>query len=82
MDKDSMRVQITMPVDLVDEIDKQASKINLSRSSFITMVVSQYSEQKKVMESFRTLAKILENEDAEKQDKLMKILNDIDNTEM
>lgn len=73
-----MRVQITMPVDLVADIDLQASKVNLSRSSFITMVVSQYSEQKKAIEAFRTMAKILENEPAEKQDKLMKILSDID----
>lgn len=73
-----MRVQITMPVELVADIDQQAKKINLSRSSWITMVVTQYSEQKKIMETLQTMAKILEGEGKEKQDELKKIISDID----
>ena len=57
MDKDSMRVQITMPVDLVAEIDQQAKKINLSRSSFITMVVTQYSNQQKIISDIDDIKK-------------------------
>lgn len=57
MEKDSMRVQITMPVDLVSEIDQQAEKINLSRSSFITMVVTQYSNQQKIISDIDDIKK-------------------------
>jgi len=52
-----------MPEPLVDEIDSQARSLNLSRSSYITMVVTQYLEQRTVMATLQSLAKDLDSKE-------------------
>lgn len=59
----SKRVGIIMPEPLVNEIDKQAEALNLSRSSYITMVVTQYLEQRTVMATLQSLVKDLDSKE-------------------
>ena len=63
MKQKSKRVGIIMPEPLVDEIDSQARSLNLSRSSYITMVVTQYLEQRTVMATLQSLAKDLDSKE-------------------
>ena len=73
MKQKSKRVGIIMPEPLVDEIDSQARSLNLSRSSYITMVVTQYLEQRTVMATLQSLVKDLDKD----KDKDKEILKDI-----
>ena len=59
----SKRVGIIMPEHLVDEIDSQARSLNLSRSSYITMVVTQHLEQRTVMATLQSLTKGLDSKE-------------------
>ena len=63
MKQKSKRVGIIMPEPLVNEIDKQAEALNLSRSSYITMVVTQYLEQRTVMATLQSLVKDLDSKE-------------------
>ena len=80
MDKDSMRVQVTMPLDLVADVDKAAKKLNLSRSSYITMIVSQNAEQRRAMETLQTMSKMLVDADDSRKEQIRKVFSDIDDT--
>jgi len=62
LEQKSKRVGIIMPEHLVNEIDKQARSLNLSRSSYITMVVTQYLEQRTVMATLENLIDEFKNE--------------------
>lgn len=73
MEQKSKRVGIIMPEHLVDEIDKQARSLNLSRSSYITMVVTQHLEQRTVMATLQSLAK-----DLDSKEQLKKIIANAD----
>lgn len=80
LDKDSMRVQVTMPLDLVADVDKAAKKLNLSRSSYITMIVSQNAEQRRAMETLQTMSKMLVDADDSRKEQIRKVFSDIDDT--
>ena len=80
LDKDSMRVQVTMPLDLVADVDKAAKKLNLSRSSYITMIVSQNAEQRRAMETLQAMSKMLVDADDSRKEQIRKVFSDIDDT--
>ena len=61
-----MRVNINMPDDLQAEVDKKAKALNLSRSSYVTMIITQFFEQQKAMNTLEGLIDEIKKEQLEK----------------
>ena len=63
-----MRVNINMDEDLVKELDKKASALFVSRSAYVSMVVSQALSQEKMMQQLPVMLSELArlNDHAEK----------------
>lgn len=41
MDDKTKRIQVSLPVDVLDKLDVMASRVGLKRSPFISMLISQ-----------------------------------------
>ena len=61
-----MRVNINMPDDLQAEVDKKAKALNLSRSSYVTMIITQFFEQQKAMNTLEGIIDEIKKEQLEK----------------
>lgn len=76
------RVNMNLPADLVDIIDRERQKLNLNRTSYITMAMSTYLSQQSAMQTLQALAikmPTLEGEGDDKKpfgDKKMLIIDD------
>lgn len=54
------RINLTLHDSIVKEIDKKATSLNLSRSAFISMCVTQYLNADKVLTEFPQMMALLE----------------------
>lgn len=50
------RVNMNLPAEMVDEIDSERKKLNLNRTSYITMALSMYLNQQNAMQTLQALA--------------------------
>jgi metal-responsive CopG/Arc/MetJ family transcriptional regulator len=54
-----MKVGMNINPDVLEEADKQAKSMGLSRSAYVTMCIANFNMQRKAMESMPTLKEIL-----------------------
>jgi len=50
------RVNMNLPADMVDKIDLERKKLNLNRTSYITMALSMHLNQQNAMQTLQALA--------------------------
>lgn len=59
---DSRRLTINLPIDLVDKVDCYASKLNLNRTSAITVLLSLGLQGTEGMEALKNITEAFGNE--------------------
>lgn len=61
MARELKRLNMNMPVDLIEQVDEYADKMNVNRSSAINMLVSTALEQKNAMNMMERLMNEMQN---------------------
>lgn len=59
------RVNITLPEDLIEALDKAADDINLNRSAYIAVAISLKMQQDEMMKQLPLIMQKLQSEEAE-----------------
>ena len=67
MARDLKRLNLNLSVDLLEQIDNYASRIGVTRSSAVSILVSQTLEQQRTMTDLAKLVKMYEEEKAKNQ---------------
>ena len=67
MARDLKRINLNLSVDLLEQIDNYASRIGVTRSSAVSILVSQTLEQQRTMTDLAKLVKMYEEEKAKNQ---------------
>lgn len=63
------KISITIPNELLQEIEEKAKKIGLNRSSYISFKLSEGSKQDKAMESLMTLVDVMKKKQEQESGK-------------
>lgn len=67
MARDLKRINLNLSVDLLEQIDNYAARIGVTRSSAVSILVSQTLEQQRTMTDLAKLVKMYEEEKAKNQ---------------
>jgi len=58
-----MRVNLNIPDELLKTLDKKAKELNINRSAFVVMSLSQHFQQDDAMDSINKMLKLMQNKE-------------------